>query len=86
MATKNIELLHMSGQKYKITDIPIVNHDVFVVNYYLQLLIDEVEKRAIPKDTYSFSSFVIKKSGLKEYNKIKSQRITKILHQLVPSS
>lgn len=82
MATKNLELFHMSGQKYKIVDIPVVNQDVFVVNYYLQLLIDEIERSAKPKGIYSFSSFVIDKCGLKEYNKMKSLSITKTLHQL----
>ncbi|WP_209122214.1 DUF2535 family protein [Alkalihalobacillus sp. BA299] len=86
MATKNLELFHWSGQKYRIVDIPIVNNELFVVNYYLQLLIDEIEKCAKPKESYSFSSFVIKKSGLKEFNKIKSQSITKTLHRLTPPS
>ncbi|WP_216827804.1 DUF2535 family protein [Alkalihalobacterium elongatum] len=82
MATKSVELYHKSGQNYKIVDIPLINENVFVVNYYLQLLIDDIEKSASPKAAYSFSRFVIKKSGLKEYNKIKSYSITKTLHQL----
>ncbi|WP_026674568.1 DUF2535 family protein [Alkalihalobacterium bogoriense] len=65
--TKNIELYHNSGKCYRIVDVPVFYEDFLILTYYLEMMINDIEKLSTPKQKYSFLSFVIQKYGLKEY-------------------
>ena len=68
MLTKSIEQFHLSGKKYLIIDIPIMNEKLYLLNYYVQMMINDLEKRTIKQEQYSFSEFVITKLGIEVYN------------------
>ncbi|UOE93110.1 DUF2535 family protein [Alkalihalobacillus sp. LMS39] len=65
--SKNIELFHNSGKCYRIVDVPVFYEDFLILTYYLEMMINDIEKLSNPKSKYSFLSFIIQKYGLKEY-------------------
>ncbi|WP_078553104.1 DUF2535 family protein [Bacillus alkalicellulosilyticus] len=76
--TKCIELFHKNGRKYLIKDIPIFCSELLLLNYYLEMLIDEIEQNCRPKTHYSFHSFIIDKCGPEEFNRMMERKKDRI--------
>lgn len=61
MLFKSLEFKLMSGQKVKITDIPVLEEDnkyCFMLNIRLQILLTSIYAQKRPKDIYSFKDYL----------------------------
>lgn len=59
MKIRMVELLHRTGKKYKITDIPIKDgKEGFLIEFQLQKMIDDIDRLRDPKQTYSLIKYM----------------------------
>ncbi|MBZ5749208.1 MULTISPECIES: DUF2535 family protein [Metabacillus] len=61
MLFKSLEFKLMSGQKVKITDIPVLEEDnkyCFMLNIRLQILLTSIYAQKRPKNIYSFKDYL----------------------------
>jgi len=54
-----VELLHRTGKKYRIVDIPIKDgKEGFLVEFQLQKMIDDIDRLREPKQIYSLIKYM----------------------------
>lgn len=59
MKRRMVELIHRTGKKYRITDIPIKDgKEGFLIEFQLQKMIDDIDRLREPKQTYSLKKYM----------------------------
>ena len=73
--TKSVEVFHWTGAKYTIVDIPVVTDQLCTLEYYLQMLINEIERNPVSLVEYSYSDFAKRKLGTDKYTSLISSKL-----------
>lgn len=59
MEKRMVELLHRTGKKYRITDIPVKEgKEGFLIEFQLQKMIDDIDRLREPGQTYSLKKYM----------------------------
>jgi hypothetical protein len=77
---KSLEFKHVSGQKVKITEIPVLEENStfrFMLSAKLDLFIRQITNESVPKQTYSFQEYLKRVLKWKDYEQLFKSHVLK---------